>query len=47
MQWWLTQELVLLLLEKELRRNRDVGKELGRLGFDREMDQRSLVENMW
>jgi len=38
---------VLRLLEKELRRNWDVRKELGRLRFDREMDQLLQEENMW
>ena len=35
------------LLEKELRRNWDVRRELGRFRFDREMDQLLLEENMW
>jgi len=37
---------VLLLLEKELIRNWDFGRELGKLRFDREMDQLLLIENM-
>ena len=38
---------MLRLLEKELRRNWDVKRELVRLGFNREIDQRLLEGNMW